>query len=132
MAQERGLLVEFASAGISASDGTTASDGALLVGMERGLALSAHRAQTVSPALVAQASLVLAMGGHHRDRVEALGGTGKTWVLRDFAEGTNAARGVSDPFGGDLATYRTTADELDALIAKVLDRIRAEHFSAAG
>ena len=50
---ERGLQdVEVASAGTSAWDGAPASDGALLVGMERNMDLSAHRAQSLNRELV--------------------------------------------------------------------------------
>src|SRR5262247_2262857 len=74
IAIERGLQdVEAMSAGTSAWDGAPASDGALLVGMERNMDLSSHRAQTLTRELVQGADLVLAMGPHHLERVEALG-----------------------------------------------------------
>ncbi len=131
IARARGLNIECVSAGTSAWDGATASDGALLVGLERGLDLAAHASRTLTAELIAQASLVLCMGAQHLDQVNALGGSGKSWVLSDFAHGTNARRGVSDPFGADLATYRATADELEQLMTKVLDRISAERHSAS-
>src|SRR5213076_3380097 len=82
---ERGLSdVEIQSAGTSAWDGAPASDGALLVGMERGLDLSAHRAQTLSRELVRDADLVLAMGPHHLERIEALGGTSRSYLITDW------------------------------------------------
>ena len=46
--------VEVASGGTSAWDGAPASDGALLVAMERGLDLSTHRSQQVTRDLVAE------------------------------------------------------------------------------
>ena len=50
---ERALSdVDVQSAGTSAWDGAPASDGALLVGMERNLDLSMHRAQTLSRDLI--------------------------------------------------------------------------------
>ncbi len=115
--------VTVSSAGTSAWDGAPASDGALLVGMERKLDLSAHRARQISPDAVEHASLILAMGPHHLERVHALGGSGKSHLLVDFAEGTRTGRGIIDPFGGGLDIYRATADELERLIGLVLDRI---------
>jgi protein-tyrosine-phosphatase len=53
IANERGLgesVIE--SAGTSAWDGQPASDGALLVGLERQLDLNEHRSRTITPALV--------------------------------------------------------------------------------
>jgi len=124
VAAERGLTdVHFASAGVSAADGSSASDGALLVAMERGLDLSGHRSRLLTPELVADADLVLAMGAGHAARAEALGGAGKTHLLTRYASGDREARSVSDPFGGDLAVYRETFDELEREIRRALDRL---------
>ena len=125
-AAARGLSdVEVGSAGISAWDGAPASDGALLVGMERGLDLAAHRSRALTPALVREADLILAMSPAHRDRVEALGGAGRTHLLGEYAGGA-PGRGVSDPYGGDLDVYRATFDELQVAVERVLDRLAAE------
>src|SRR5437870_13879978 len=75
IAIERGLQdVDAVSAGTSAHDGAPASDGALLVGMERNMDLGSPCAQTLSRDLVQSSDLVLAMGPHHLERIEALGG----------------------------------------------------------
>ena len=127
---ERGLSdVEIQSAGTSAWDGAPASDGALLVGMERSLDLSQHRAQTLTRELVRDADLVLAMGPHHLERIEALGGSGKGYLLTDFASRGASARPVNDPIGGELDVYRSTADELEQEVRRVFDRITAERSS---
>ncbi len=127
VAVERGLAdVEVASAGTSAWDGAPASDGALLVGMERRLDLSAHRAQSLTRRLVEGSDLILAMGPHHLDRIEALGGGSKAYLLADYASHGASIRAISDPIGGELEVYRTTADELEREIRRVFDRITAE------
>lgn len=124
---ERGLSdVDVLSAGTSAWDGAAASDGALLVGMERGLDLSQHRSQTLTRELVHDADLILAMGPHHLERVEALGGSGKAYLLTDYASRGASVKPVNDPIGGELDVYRTTADELDFEVRRVLDRVTAE------
>ena len=129
---ERALSeVDVQSAGTSAWDGAPASDGALLVGMERSLDLSQHRAQTLSRELVRDADLVLAMGPHHLERIEALGGSGRSWLLTDYASRGASVRPVNDPIGGDLDLYRATADELEQEIRRVFDRIMAERSSDA-
>jgi len=56
------------------------------------------------------------------ERAEALGGTGRTWLLTGFVD-AQRARPVSDPFGGDLETYRATFVELEREIGDVLDRL---------
>lgn len=127
VAAERGLTdVDVVSAGSSAWDGAPPSDGALLVAMERGLDLNAHRAQQLTQELVSSADLVLAMGPHHLERIRALGGEGKAFLLADYASRGSSTEAVSDPFGGDLETYRRTADELERVIRQVLDRVSAE------
>jgi protein-tyrosine-phosphatase len=127
---ERALAdVEVQSAGTSAWDGAPASDGALLVGMERGLDLSQHRAQTLTRELVRDADLILAMGPHHLERIEALGGAGKSFLVTEFASRGASSRPVNDPIGGELELYRATADELEQEVRLVFDRITAERSS---
>ena len=132
IAIERGLHeVDATSAGTSAHDGSPASDGALLVGIERNMDLHGHRSQTLSRDLVRDADLILAMGPHHLERIEALGGSGKAYLLSDYASHGVSTRAISDPIGADLDVYRATADELEAEIRRVLDRITAERGTGA-
>ena len=132
LAAERAVAeLQVSSAGTSAWDGASASDGALLVAMEHGLDLGAHRARQLSRDAVASADLILVMGPHHRERVLALGGEGRTSLLTDFAARSTEGRPVQDPFGGDLETYRATYEELTREIARVLDRLAAEGSSGA-
>ena len=116
--------VTVSSAGTSAWPDSSASDGALLVALERGGDLSDHRARALSPEIVASADLILTMGPHHLERAEALGGAGRAYLLTAYAGG--AERAVSDPFGGDLDVYRATYDELaheiDARLEKLASR----------
>lgn len=123
----RGLMdVEVMSAGTSAWNGAPASDGALLVAMERNIDIGAHQAQQLTPELVESADLILAMGPHHLERVEALGGEGKSALLTAYASRDGNVAGISDPFGGDLEGYRTTFDELQEHIRRAFDRLTAD------
>jgi protein-tyrosine-phosphatase len=132
IAIERGLLdVEAISAGTSAQMGAPASDGALLVGLERNMDLASHRAQTLTRELVQGSDLVLAMGPHHLERVEALGGGGHAYLLSDYASHGASVRPISDPVGAELEVYRATANELEEEIRRVLDRITAERGTGA-
>ena len=124
---ERGLLdVDVESAGTSAWNGAPASDGALLVGLERGVDLSEHRARQLTRELVVASDMILAMGPHHLERVEALGGEGRAYLLTSYAAHGSTERAVSDPFGGDLDVYRAAYAELEREIRKVFDRLAAE------
>jgi len=123
----RGLLdVQVASAGTSAWAGAPASDGALLVGMERRLDLSTHRAQALSRELIANHDLVLTMGAPHLQRAESLGGAGRSFLLTAYASHGREQRAINDPVGGELGVYRATADELEREIRRVFDRLAAE------
>jgi protein-tyrosine-phosphatase len=127
VADERGLSdLEIASAGTSAAEGQPASDGAVLVALERQLDLTTHRARQLTPEHVDAADLILVMGPHHLERVEALGGAGKAHLLTAYSSRGAENRAVSDPFGGDLEVYRAAVDELDAEIRRAVDRLAAE------
>jgi protein-tyrosine-phosphatase len=132
VAAERGLTdVDIESAGAGANPLPAgmpmpvigASDGALLVALEHGVDLGAHRAKPLTRELIASADLVLAMGDRHLGRALELGGAGKSFLLTDFASHGERTRGVADPFGGDLAAYRETYDELEAEVRRALDRL---------
>ena len=132
IAIERGLHeVDAMSAGTSAHDGAPASDGAVLVAMERNMDLVSHRAQTLSRDIVRAADLILAMGPHHLERIEALGGAGRSYLLAEYASHGASSRAISDPIGAELDVYRATADELEVEIRRALDRITAERGSGA-
>lgn len=130
IAVEKGLTeLDVASAGTSAWDSAPASDGGLLVAMERGMDLSEHRAQSLTRDLVRGSDLILAMGPHHLERIEALGGEGKAHLLSDYATHGKSKRAISDPIGAELDVYRATADELEEEIRRVVERITAERSS---
>lgn len=115
--------VTVASAGTGAWDGAPASEGAYLVGLERGTDLSGHRAQLLTRDLVKSADLILTMSGHHRARVAELGGEDKVHLLVEYVGRDDGKGEISDPFGSDLASYRTTYDELQEMIAGVVSRV---------
>ena len=130
-AVERGLAdLEVGSAGTSAWNGTPASDGALLVALEHHIDLSLHRARQLTREMVLSHDMVLAMGPHHLERIEALGGEGHAFLLSNYAS-PGSDRAISDPFGGDLDVYRAAYDELERDIRRVFDRIAAERASGS-
>jgi protein-tyrosine-phosphatase len=124
---ERGVGdVEVDSAGTGAWDGAPASEGAYLIGLERGLDLSSHRARLLTREIVEDAHLIFTMARHHRARVHELGGEGRVFVLGEYAGRAGEEAEVGDPFGGDLEVYRDTCAELETLIAAVADRLASE------
>ena len=123
---ERGLGdIEVGSAGVSAWEGAPASDGALLVAMERHLDLGSHQSQPLTRELVEGADLILTMGDSHLERALALGGEGKSYLLSAYGVPDAEGRSIADPFGGDLEDYRVAFGELQREIRRVFDRLRA-------
>jgi protein-tyrosine phosphatase len=120
----RGLeQVTVSSAGTGAWDGAPVSEGAYLVGLENGLDLSGHSARLLTRDVVRGADLILVMSGHHLARVVELGGEHKVHLLAAYAGRDETQAEVSDPFGSDLASYRTTFAELQELIGAVAGRV---------
>src|SRR3954463_7155711 len=75
IAAERGIKdMKISSAGTNAWDNATATDEALLVGMERSVDLAGHRARKLTPEIVSDADLIFVMTPGHLDQVNQLGG----------------------------------------------------------
>lgn len=117
--------VELSSAGTQAWDGSPASDGSLLVGMERGLDLSGHRSRQLTREIVDESDLVLVMAPSHISRVKELSVGANVHLLAGFAS-EDAGHTVQDPFGGNLEAYRETADELEKELAGLLQKLPAQ------
>ena len=115
--------VQVSSAGTQAWDGSSASDGSLLVGMERGLDLSGHRSRMITPEIVTENDLILVMSPQHIARIKELNPDANVHLLAGYATGEKAARTVQDPFGGDLDSYRETADDLERELSGLIERI---------
>ena len=115
--------VEVRSAGTHAWAGSPASDGAMLIGMERGMDLTAHRATLLTREIVENSDLVLVMSPSHLTRVKELHPQANAHLLGGFTAPDGESHAVQDPFGGDLAAYRETADDLERGLAGLLERI---------
>ncbi len=120
------------SAGTAAADGSPASEGSYLVGLEQGLDLDGHQAQQLTADLVADADVVFGMSRHHVQAVERLGGKGKAHLLGVYAGRSEGEADVPDPFGGDLEEYRMTYALLRDFLTDALDRLLAEQSTDAG
>jgi protein-tyrosine-phosphatase len=121
--------VEAVSAGTDAWEGGTATDEALLVGMERGMDLSRHRSRKLTREIVRDADLILGMSPQHVTTARRLGGEGKSYLLSQYAAGGESDRAIRDPFGGDLDAYRSTADDLQEQVRLAIDRFLRETVS---
>lgn len=111
------------SAGVSAVDGLPIATNAKTLIEEAGLPYTpVSNAVTVEE--LEWADLVLTMTMSHKDlllhsfpEVEK-----KTFTLKEFATPGDFGD-VHDPYGGSLATYRTTFDELDMLLERLKTKL---------
>ena len=130
--EEKGRAdIEVASAGTAAAVGSPASEGAYLVGMEKGLDLSAHTARQVTEELVEGADLVLGMSLPHVQRAQMIGGRGKSYLLGAYAGKDRDHAEVEDPYGGDLDDYRNTYMQLESLLVVAVERMVRENDARA-
>lgn len=113
--QETGLAA--ASAGLFTQDGLPASDNAVTAAKELGADISAHRSRVLTHDMAQSARYLVCMTGAHYDRVCEL--------FPDCADKvfTLTQRDVSDPFGGDLETYRRAAAEIDEGVRSIIGRL---------
>ncbi len=123
MVAEIGLEgIEVASAGTQAWEGSPASDEALLIGVERNLDLSEHRSRRLTPEIVKDSDLILVMSPTHIAQVREVDPSANVHLLSGY--GTDSVgRNIADPFGGNLADYRATAEVLEKELSSILERI---------
>lgn len=115
--QETGLAAT--SAGLFTQDGLPASDNAVTAAKELGADISAHRSRMLTHDMAQSARYLVCMTGAHYDHVCEL--------FPDCADKvfTLTQRDVSDPFGGDLETYRRAAAEIDEGVRSIIGRLSA-------
>lgn len=106
-----------ASAGLFTQDGMPASQNAIAASAERGADIAAHRSRMLTAEMAHAARYLVCMTGAHYDRLCEL--------FPDCADKvfTLLPEDISDPFGGDLETYRRAAAEIDAGVRSIIERL---------
>lgn len=106
-----------ASAGLFTQDGMPVSRNAVAAAAERGADITAHRSRMLTAEMAHAARYLVCMTGAHYDRLCEL--------FPDCADKvfTLLPEDVSDPFGGDLETYRRAAAEIDAGVRSIIERL---------
>jgi len=117
--------IEVESAGTQAWDRSPASDEALLVGVERNIDLSGHRARRLTAEIMRAADLVLVMSPSHLADVREIDPDANVHLLAGYGTPGSKGHPIADPFGGNLEDYRATADELEHELKEILERIPA-------
>ena len=107
------------SAGVAASQGSPASEGAVAAMASIQLDLTAHQSQPAHPSLLEQADLILTMTSNHRQNLLSRWPhlAGKTFGLApDQME-------VSDPFGGPVEVYQACAKKIDQYLDAWVEKL---------
>lgn len=108
-----------ASAGLFTKDGLPASENAVTAAKELGADITAHRSHMLTSEMAKNARYLVCMTGSLYDRL--------CEMYPDCADKvfTLLPTDVSDPFGGDLETYRRAAAEIDQGVRSIIGRLGA-------
>lgn len=117
--------VNVKSAGIFASTDAPASDAAIEAMNNRGIDLD-HYSQTVDETLLKWADIVLTMTEQHRELLNDYFPqySSKVFPLIEYTVKNERQKNIADPFGGDVALYEETADEMERYIDLLIKKLK--------
>jgi len=115
-----GITVE--SAGLGALVGHPAADFAVELMAERGIDISKHRAQQLTPDLVSKADLILVMESGHRRVIDEndLTARGKVHRLGEWQD-----KEIADPYRQDKTAFSEALADIESGIASWVDKLTA-------
>ncbi|MGB7604799.1 MAG: low molecular weight protein arginine phosphatase [Lutisporaceae bacterium] len=124
IAGESGKAIHAASGGTAVFGNQGASKNAILAMQELGIDLNAHRSKNVTLQMIDAADLILTMTGNHKIQLLAVkpDAKHKIFTLAEYCTDDNS-RDISDPFGGDLNTYRKCRDEIADNLKKLIIKL---------
>ncbi len=110
--------VSCSSAGMSLCDGDAVSENAAAVCKEIGIDISGHRARSMKHEDIDKYDVFAVMTEAHARAVMSEGiSKDKIYIM---------GGGISDPFGGDIETYRKSRDEIKSACEKLYDLIKSK------
>lgn len=111
------------SAGLHASNGSPAAEGAKRAVQQKGLSLESHGSSLFGEEH-ARADLILTMTEEHKAELilNFPHAADRVYTLKEFA-GHQVSRSIADPFGQDDRAYMDTLEEIDAAVRKVVQRL---------
>jgi len=95
------------SAGVMATAGAEATPEAVDALRGRGIDLSSHRSQPLTPAMIDEADLILGMTGSHVRAVREMAPKAADRVAR-----LDESADIADPIGQNLSAYQDTAEQI--------------------
>jgi len=116
--------VECRSAGVRAYDDTPADALTFQAMNKRGIDLSGFESSKLTPQLVSEADLVLTMEEAHKHFIlHAMPQfASKVFTLKEYV-GEKENLDVHDPVGRGVEAFNDTADEIEALLIRLMERL---------
>lgn len=115
---KEGLDITVSGAGTATSDGVPPSPHAITAMYEMGIDISEMRSRQLTPDIVAETDLFVALSVEHGVTLAFRYGVDPELILVP-------GNGIPDPFGCDLATYRACRDSLIEALPQLLADIQA-------
>lgn len=117
--------INIKSAGVFATDGSSASTNTVEALREQGIPIE-HSSKVLTRELVEWATYILTMTHSHKELAlkkfpEAIG---KTFTIKEFSQ--DQSTDVIDPYGGSLEVYRQTYKELNSSVQLLVSKITKE------
>ena len=111
------------SAGVWALPGYAAAANTLRVLQKRNIDLSLHLARQVTPEMASAFNLILTMEHNHKEALQAAFSNlaGRVFLLTEMA---GKKYDIADPIGLELSDFEATAQELEGILARGMERIR--------
>lgn len=109
-------VIRCESAGLAAFPGDAPSENAVKAAKEMGVDISSHRSRQLSMPLAELTDLFVCMTPEHEEIIKSAIPDAKTTVL---------SGGVSDPYCGDIWTYRKCVDKILDGFQDLVNEIRA-------
>ncbi|CZR98907.1 MULTISPECIES: low molecular weight protein arginine phosphatase [Clostridioides] len=124
--EEYGRNIEeycISSAGISTVDGMNASKHSIEAVKELGIDLSNHRSKVITKELIDNSDIILTMTKSHKEiLVQAVPKCKeKVYTFKGFVN--KSELDISDPFGGNLDTYKDTVKEIIYSVNEIVKKI---------
>lgn len=125
---EKHLNILVQSRGINVNPKETQPEaGTVTVLKERGIDVSAHRAQQLAAKDIDDSTVILTMTAAHKEKIlaEYPRARDHVFTLSEYAQGQHTD--LPDPYGKPLAAYKQLESKMDVLIPKALTKVAETH-----
>jgi len=118
--------IETESAGVVAFGGCPASLYAKEMAKSFGVDLSNHASRPLTPEILKEVDLVLAMSVEHIDQIKQIdeGSLDKSYLLRSFPERVYIKKdSIKDPIGGESEDYQLCFQQIESSLRRIFPQL---------